>query len=74
MSAVVSGMKAAITAACADVVRSSASASRIGQPNTAPIIVKMIGLTCSGAGNGTRRTSRRAPAIAPAMTARPIAV
>jgi len=32
-------MKAAITATCAEVVRSSASASRIGHPKTAPSIV-----------------------------------
>ena len=39
ISAVVSGMKAAITAACADVVRCNANASRIGHPNTAPTMV-----------------------------------
>ena len=44
--AVVSGMNAAITATCAEVVRSSASATRIGQPKTAPSIVKSSGRRC----------------------------
>ena len=73
-SAVVSGMNAAMTATCAEVVRCSASASRIGQPKTAPIIVNTIGVRCSRGGNGTRRTPSSTRARAPAMTARPMAV
>ena len=59
ISAVVSGMNAAITATCADVVRCSASASRIGQPKTAPSIVYTSGRRCCGAGNGTRRSDEQ---------------
>ena len=42
--AVTSGMTAAITAMCADVDRCSARAMKIGQPKTAPSVVKIIGL------------------------------
>ena len=73
-SAVVSGMKAAITATCADVVRSSASAIRIGQPKTAPSIVNTSGRRCAADGSGTRRAASSAAASAPAIKARPVAV
>ena len=72
--AVVSGMNAAITATCADVVRVSARASRIGQPNTAPSMVKTSGRSCSAAGQGTLAARSSAPASAPAITALPVAV
>ena len=74
IAAVVSGMNAAITAACADVVRCRARARRIAQPKTAPSIVKNSGRRYCLGGIGTRRTRSTTTASVPAITARPMAV
>src|SRR6185312_1894006 len=48
--------------------------SRIGQPKTAPSMVKTIGRRRCGGGSCARVSASSAAAITPAMTARPVAV
>ena len=67
-------MTAAITETCADVVRSRASAIKIGQPNTAPSAVKKSGRRRSFRTNFSRRIVKIKKEIMPAIVARPVAV
>ena len=74
MIAVTRGMTAAITETCAEVVRWSAIAIKIGQPKTAPAAVNAVGLQSSRGSLGTFATIINGIANNAAMTGRAKAV
>jgi hypothetical protein len=74
MIAVTSGITAAMTETCADVVRYKAIAIKMGHPNTAPRAVKTVGRhKCRGSA-GTLKASIKGIARKAAITGRANAV
>jgi hypothetical protein len=74
MIAVTRGMTAAITETCAEVVRWSAIAIKIGQPKTAPAAVNAVGRQSSRGSLGTFATIINGIAKKAAITGRANAV